>query len=118
MISSTINEHFLAIWRRAHNEPSLDALTPHLIATWAAARGLTSPAAEERDVGAFATTKCIVLGVGSHKACFPKMPISGDADWKLRKRVADKNATLWEKMEWFSPLWIPNDKVHKLGSGR
>jgi hypothetical protein len=32
----------------------------------------------------------------------------------LRKRVADKNATLWEKMEWFSPLWIPNNKVSKL----
>jgi hypothetical protein len=73
MISSKISDHFLAIWLRVLNQPSLDTLSPELISTWATARGLTGAVAEERDVGAFGKTKSIVLTVGTDKGCFPKI---------------------------------------------
>jgi hypothetical protein len=114
MTSSKAGEHFLAIWRRALNEPSLDKLTPELISTWAAERGLAGVVAEEREVGAFAKTKSIVLTVGGAKGCFPKVPAAGDAEWGVRRQAADRVAALWDKVEWFSPLWVPNYRVSQL----
>jgi hypothetical protein len=114
MIPSTITEHFQGIWRRMLNEPSLDAVTAEQISAWAAAKGLTSATAQERDVGAFATTKGIVLSEGTYKAFFPKIPVTGNADWELRRRAANKTAALWDNMEWFSPLWVANGKVKTL----
>ena len=109
-----VSEHFLAIWRCALNEPSLDTLTPELISTWAAARGLAGVVAEERDVGAFAKTKSIVLTIGDDKGCFPKIPAAGDPKWEIRRRTADRVAALWDKVEWFSPLWVSIYRVSQL----
>ncbi len=39
---------------------------------------------------------------------------TGDPMWEQRRRNADKTAALWEKMEWFSPLWVPRGKVEQL----
>lgn len=66
------------------NEPSLDAVTPEQISAWAAAKGLTSATAQERDVGAFGTTKGIVLSERTYKAFFPKIPATGNAEWELK----------------------------------
>ena len=114
MASSNIDEHFRAIWRRALNEPSLETLTPHPIQSWATARGLRVASVEEREVGIFGATKSIVLTAGNFRACFPKISTSGDPAWELRRQVADKNAGLWEKMEWFSPLWVPMGESRRL----
>ena len=114
MASSNIDEHFRAIWRRALNEPSLETLTPHLIQSWATARGLRVASVEEREVGIFGATKSIVLTAGNFRACFPKISTSGDPAWELRRQVADKNPGLWEKMEWFSPLWVPMGESRRL----
>lgn len=114
MIPTDINNHFLGIWHRALNEPSLEALTPDLVQSWANEKGLDVSRAEEREVGAFAKTKAIVLTVESIDACFPKVPVTGDAIWQSKRRMADENAELWEKMEWFSPLWIPMGTVSKI----
>jgi hypothetical protein len=108
------HDHFLAIWRRALNQPALDSLTPALIESWATARSLSVGHVEERDVGPFGKTKSVVLTVYGGIACFPKVAPSGDPVWEQRRHNADKAAALWEKMEWFSPLWIPRKKVEQL----
>lgn len=70
---------------------------------------------EERDVGAFNPIKCIVLKLaGGAVACFPKIPPSGDRTWEARHANAERNASIWEKMEWFSPFWIPHGKIREL----
>ncbi len=38
MIGSNRHTDFLAIWRRALNQPSLETLTPAMVASWASAR--------------------------------------------------------------------------------
>lgn len=114
MVASNFDNHFQAIWHRALNLPSLGTLTPELTQLWAGERGLDVTHVEERDVGLFGKTPAIVLTVGSARACFPKIPAKGDSSWELRRQAAEANAALWEKMEWFSPLWIPNGKVQKI----
>jgi len=84
------------------------------VSAWAGSCGLAVQTVEECDVGAFAPTNSIVLKVEGGSACFPKVPPTGDPDWQLRRRQADLDAELWEKMEWFSPFWIPLGDIRKL----
>jgi hypothetical protein len=114
MVISDIDSHFQALWHRALNASSLGALTPELIHSWASERGLDVTHAEQLDVGIFEKTQAIVLTVGNVKACFPKISATGDPNWELRRQAAEANAALWEKMEWFSPLWIPMGEVQKI----
>lgn len=114
MTSFDVNRHFLAIWRRALNEPSLESLTTDQVRSWANDKGLDVVSVEERDAGTFAPTKSIVLTLGCAQACFPKVPAAGDAEWKARRLAADRTAALWEKMEWFSPLWVPSNSFGQL----
>jgi hypothetical protein len=102
-----LDNHFQAIWHRARNAESLAALTPEDIELWAKERGLEVKRVEERDVGVFAKIPAIVLTVGDVKAI-------GDPNWEFRRQAAEANAALWEKMEWFSPLWIPKREVDKI----
>lgn len=113
-MTSDISEHFQGIWRRALNASSLATLTPELIESWARERGLAVTGVEEREVGAFAKVQAIVLTVGEAKACFPKTPSEGDPHWASRRALADAEAALWDKMEWFSPLWISKRDVAKI----
>jgi hypothetical protein len=94
-----LHYHFLAIWHRAKNQPSLDSLTPTLIESWAHDRNLIVEDVEERDVGTFGKTRSILLKVAGERACFPKLTPNGDSTWEQRKRAADWEASLWEKME-------------------
>ncbi|TYL70449.1 hypothetical protein [Bradyrhizobium cytisi] len=112
--TSDLDRHFQALWHRACNASSLGALTPELIQLWATERGLDVTSVEEREVGIFARTPAVVLAVGDIKACFPKIQPTGDPSWEARRLAAEAKATLWEKMEWFSPFWIPRDKTEKI----
>lgn len=114
MTSPSLHSHFLALWQRALNEPTLDSLTPEKVGSWAAERALSIESVEERDVGLFGRTRGIVLSVRGGRACFPKIPENGDPTWEQKRLRADQNAILWEKMEWFSPLWVSNGQVQKL----
>ena len=114
MSSSDLESIFKGIWWRALNEPSLEGLTPELITEWANDKGLVDPVAVARDVGAFHPTPSIVLEVGGRKACFPRIPSEGDASWTVRRKAKDDEALLWEKMEWFAPLWLPMGKIHEM----
>ncbi|MHB1545028.1 MAG: hypothetical protein ACYCS1_11900 [Gammaproteobacteria bacterium] len=114
MASLNLHNHFLAIWRRALNQSALGSINPDLIKSWATEQSLSIVDVEERDVGPFGKTKSIVLTVKGGRACFPKVTPNSDQTWELLRQSADRNAILWEKMEWFSPLWIPNGKVQQL----
>jgi hypothetical protein len=114
MSSPDLESIFKGIWWRALNEPSLECLTPELIAKWANDKGLADPPAIARDVGAFHPTPSIVLEVGGRKACFPRTPSTGDTSWNIRRKAKDDEALLWEKMEWFAPLWLPMGKIHQM----
>jgi len=114
MSQSDLAQEFEGIWRRAQNESSLLALTPELITKWAEEKGLIQPSAAARDVGMFHPTPCIVLDVVGTKACFPKTPLSGDEFWRIRRQRKDEEAALWEKMEWFLPLWVPMGEIGKM----
>jgi hypothetical protein len=105
---------FKGIWLRALNERSLADLTPELIAKWASDKGFADPIAIAREVGVFHPTPSIVLEVGGERACFPKVPTTGDEAWNIRRRAKDDEALLWEKMEWFVPLWLPMDEIGKM----
>ena len=108
MASTNLDRDFFAIWQRALNQPSLDDVTPSLVQAWATDRHLAVEEIEERGVGAFETTKSIVLAVKGGRACFPKVAAEGDPAWQKRRLGADRTAAIWEKMEWFLPLWVAN----------
>jgi hypothetical protein len=111
---SDLKSKFKGIWLRALNERSLGDLTPELIAEWAKDKGLSDPVAITRDAGVFQPTPSIILEAGGERACFPKVPSTGDETWNIRRRAKDAEALLWEKMEWFSPLWLPMDEIGKM----
>jgi hypothetical protein len=114
MSSFDLESIFKGIWHRALKEPSLEGLAPELIAKWANDKGLTNPLAFARDVGAFHPTPSIVLDVGGQKACFPRIPTTGDASWNVRRKAKDDEALLWDKMEWFVPMWLPMGKIRQM----
>lgn len=105
---------FLAIWRRALTLASLADLTVPTVALWAEQMGLVVLDVLECDVGAFQPTRAIVLKVEGGTACFPKTSAIDDPKWLATRAKADHVASLWEKMEWFSPLWVPCGKLEKL----
>lgn len=102
------------IWHRAKNTLALASLTPEIVRSWAMERGLDVVSVEEHQAGAFAKTPAIVLTVGDVKACFPKIASTGDPAWQARRQRSEEKAALWEKMEWFSPLWISRSEVDKI----
>lgn len=114
MTRESLHNDFLALWKRAQNHPSIGDLTPSLVESWAIARGVDVVAVEERDVGVFAPTRSIVLTSHEGRACFPKIATRGDSNWELNHRNAISKASLWEKMEWFEPLWIPTGSTQQL----
>lgn len=114
MTSSDLSAKFRGLWQRALNAPSLKELTPDGIAGWAREKGMIDPVAVERRVGLFRGTPSIVLDVDGQKACFPMIPPSGDSAWRLHKEAADDDAALWDKMEWFLPLWVPTGKIREM----
>ncbi|MFQ6334006.1 hypothetical protein [Methylophilus sp. 3sh_L] len=114
MSLSSIEKKFNGIWCRALAHGPLNELTPELIEKWATEKKLTNPVAEVANVGAFHTTPCIVLTLEEGKACFPTIPDSGDENWQIRRKKYEDQALLWDKVEWFLPLWVPMGKISDL----
>lgn len=106
--------HFLALWRRALGLPAFDDLNASKVSSWAEQRGLVVLDVDERDVGIFQTTRAIVLTVEGGTACFPRVSATDDPKWQENRKRADLVAGLWEKMEWFSPLWVSRGKIEEL----
>jgi len=114
MSGTPLNDVFLAIWRRALEQPTLNGLTPDLVRDWARDKGLVVESVEEREIHAFNPIKVIVLAVDGKRACFPTTSAEGDSLWEARHEAAERKAGLWERMEWFYPLWIPMGEVRQL----
>jgi hypothetical protein len=111
---STLENKFIVIWQRANSEASLNDLTPERVVKLASDQQLINPVAKLADVGAFHPTPCIILTVEGGTACFPTIPISGDENWRIRRKQHDEQAALWDKVEWFMPLWLPMGEISKL----
>lgn len=114
MAPRDIEPIFKGIWRRCLKEPSLSALTDVQIVRWAVEKGVVDPVATACNVGPFSRTPGIVLTAGAKKAFFPTIEPSGDEAWALRRARADEDAALWDKVEWFLPLWLPLGDIQKL----
>jgi hypothetical protein len=114
MPTPTIEDKFKGIWRRALNTSPLESLTPELILGWAREKDLANPVAVAQSVGVFHPTPSIVLTVEGGKACLPVIPASGDESWRIRRKLRDDQAALWDKVEWFMPLWLPMGEIDKL----
>lgn len=108
MLPQDSETHFLALWCRTRNSNLLQGLTPEILLSWTAERGLEDARAEVRQVGTFSPIDGVVLTVGSRKAFFPRISPSNDPNWLVRRQAADADAELWEKVEWFTPFWVPN----------
>ncbi|WP_158886325.1 hypothetical protein [Rhodanobacter sp. L36] len=109
-----LDKHFLAIWQRALDLPDLHSLNKGLVASWATEQQLPIAAIEEREIGDFNPIPCVVLRVSGGEACFPRISAQGNPLWGKRRISAEHQASLWEKMEWFSPLWIPTGTTQLL----
>ncbi|MGZ8944184.1 MAG: hypothetical protein ACXW1W_02025 [Methylococcaceae bacterium] len=114
MANSGPDHHFLTIWRKALKLPSIDNLSPDLVNQWAAQQGLGVEHIDELDIGAFGKTRSIVLTAKEGRACFPKIHHKTNPDWEQKNQIANKNAALWEKVEWFVPFWVPMMHIQKL----
>lgn len=110
----TLEKKFSVIWQRANDETTLNALTPEQVVKWARDKQLINPVAKLANIGVFHPTPCIVLTVEDGKACFPTIPISGDENYRIRRKQHDDQAALWDKVEWFMPLWLPMGEISKL----
>lgn len=109
-----LQANFLALWRRALGLATLADLDAPTVGLWAEQRGLVVLEVVECDIGAFQPTRAIVLKVEGGAACFPKISHTDDPKWLDTKVKAERVASLWEKMEWFSPLWVPRGKYQAL----
>lgn len=114
MVSPDSSRLFNGIWHRAQNEASLQTLTPDRIASWAREKGIIDPITMVHDAGIFQRTPGILLDTGDQKAFFPTVNSTGDVAWSVRRHVADMDAALWDKMEWFFPLWLPMGKIREM----
>ena len=92
----------------------LSDLHVELVSNWAQQAGFTVQDATERDVGIFQHTRAIVLSTNLGVACFPKALPKDAPQWKENRVIADHHASLWQKVEWFSPLWITRGAANKL----
>ncbi len=109
-----LEKKFQGIWRRALNEPALSQVTTSQVKVWAEQKGILDATIEARDVGAFTPRAAIVLEKEGNRACFPLVPATGDDKWRLQRRAREEEARLWDKMEWFVPLWIPMGKAQEM----
>ncbi len=105
---------FVGLWRRALALPSLGDLREDLVADWAREAGLTIQKIEERDVGSFRPIRALVVTTSNGAACLPKVPAKDNPTWLEARNKREHVASLWRKVEWFSPLWVPRGQVNAL----
>lgn len=107
-----IKDHFSGLWTRVQKASGI-AVSASRIGEWAKDRGLSITNVQECNVGIFRPIPAVVLDVEGHKACFP-MISTASPEWKTARETADHIAALWQKVEWFSPLWVSNKKIGEL----
>ena len=114
MTFSNFERAFSGIWSRAVNTGALHDLAPEFVEHCAREKRLPNPVAKIAELGAFHPTPCIVLTVDGGKACFPRTLTSGDEAYQTRRKQHEIQASIWDKVEWFMPLWLPMGEISKL----
>lgn len=109
-----IEGKFEALWRRFSKKSKSEIVRDDELLGWAQQMGLEAVTLEHKEVGSFHTTSAIVLTVEGVQGCFPLVVPGGDATWQKNREWADHEAAMWAKMEWFSPLWVPQMSRSKL----
>ncbi|MGN7877250.1 hypothetical protein ACTJKJ_27150 [Roseateles sp. 22389] len=112
MASSREEKLFRGFWCRAQL-PGSPALTQALLDEWARQKGMSVTSVQERSVGLFRPIPAIVLEADGRKACYPLIS-TDSAAWQANRAAADRTAALWNKVEWFCPLWVSNAKLGEL----
>jgi len=109
-----LKSKFPGLWRRAMALPSLGDLQASQVSDWAQQMGMRVLNVSERGVGIFRPTPAVVMVTEGGTVCLPKIAASGDPQWTANKAQLDRIADLWEKVEWFAPLWISQGAVNEL----
>lgn len=110
----SIENAFTGLWGRANaHVAGGGTISAALISQWALDRGLAVTNAEDGEAGIFNPIPAVLLDIKGRKACFPMMGKS-DSGWIARRAAADRTAELWNKVEWFSPLWVAIGKLEEL----
>lgn len=112
--NSKLQGKFRELWRRALTLSNLNDLNAQTVTAWAQQIGLNVLEAVERDVGLFRTTPSVVLTSEGGVAYFPKTSATNDPVWLMNRRACERVAALWEKVEWFAPLWVPQGRLNEL----
>lgn len=113
-MKAKIDGKFDALWKRMNRSPSHPEMTVNMLREWAEQMGVTVLSLEQKNVGIFRTTPALLLSTSERQACFPLSPPGADVDWMKNREFANKEAELWEKMEWFCPLWVPRGRTSPL----
>ncbi|WP_147486128.1 hypothetical protein [Burkholderia pseudomallei] len=112
--NTELHTKFVGIWRRALALSSLNDLNAETVAAWAQQAGVNVLEVVERDVGIFRPTPAVVLTTAGGVAYFPKISPTDDQAWLANRRACERVAALWEKVEWFAPLWVPQGRINEL----
>jgi len=105
MGEKSVEERIKGLWCRAKTLPNLRLLNEELLREWSSSANLIVDSVEERHIGRFCSFPALVLKTGVHLAAFPKVSTVTDPQWLVNKQRRDIEADLWEKVEWFLPLW-------------
>jgi hypothetical protein len=114
MSDEKMNSKFLGLWRRALELPHLSQLSPDLVSTWAGQMNIHVLKVEEKRVGLFRPTPVVALHAKQGAALFPTISATNDSDWIESKKRLDGEDQLWEKVEWFAPLWVARGRSIEL----
>lgn len=114
MTGEETKSKFPGLWRRATALSSLSDLQVDLVSGWVRQMGIEALDISERDIGIFRPIPAVVLQSDGGTACFPKVAATGDPQWTADKAQLDRIANLWEKVEWFAPLWVSQEKVNEI----
>lgn len=107
------NRIFSGIWARLKNSAP-ETVTSEKIEGWALEKGLTVTSIERKSVGAFHPIDSFLIITPQGSACFPIETIESKEYWDQRNKHQEFVASLWEKLEWFSPLWVSRGDVNKI----
>lgn len=113
MERKTVECAFSGIWARFQNS-NQELVTLEEIKSWATGKGLTVSGVERRHIGRYGKTDCVVIHTEHGSACLPVTTEANRKYWISRNESYVKTAAIWEKLEWFSPLWVCRKDVTKI----
>src|SRR6218665_2075181 len=109
-----LRSKFVALWKRALELPALSELSVALVRDWTTRMGIDAREVTERDVGPFRPIRCITVLTADGTAYLPKVSAVDDPQWLVATAQRERTAKLWEKLDWFEPLWVPMGHLEEL----